>query len=346
MNQKRIVRSSERACPNRNRCARAERIDLPAHDASFTLEPVPPFRLDLTAWTLRRRPDNLVDRWDGQTYRRVLLAGDEPFEVAVTQCGTSQRPQLRVAVTGTALTFSLKADVTAALERLLGIEVDLQKFYRLGKRDEWLKPLVTQFQGAKPPRFLTLFETLANAITCQQLTLTMGIRLLNRLAEAYGAALKTEAGTFHAFPRPQDLVDADIEDLRKMSFSYQKGRYLTGLARAIVGGELALAEVERLDDQEAVTRLCAVKGVGRWTAEYFLLRGLGRTHIFPGDDVGARNHLQKWMRLSGPMTYDKAREAIQGWAGYGGLVYFHLLLKSLMEKALIVEKEKPITQIG
>jgi DNA-3-methyladenine glycosylase II len=205
----------------------------------------------------------------------------------------------------------------------------------LGKKDKWLKPLVNQFQGMKPPRLLTPFEALVNAIACQQLTLTMGIRLLNRLTEAYGMALKTEAGIVHAFPRPQDLANADIEDLRKMSFSYHKARYLTSISRLIVDGELNLDAIAQLDDKKAVARLCELKGVGRWTAEYVLLRGLGRIHIFPADDVGARNNLQRWLDLSGKMTYDNTRETLSRWDGYGGLVYFHLLLKSLTEKGWI-----------
>jgi len=299
------------------------------------LEPAPPFRLDLTVWTLRRRPDNLFDRWDGETYRRVLIVDDKPFEIAVTQRGESKSPQLRVTLTGAELTPTMKATAPAALERLLGIKIDLQKFYRLSKKDQRLKPLADQFRGMKPPRLLTPFEALVNAIACQQLTLTMGIRLLNRLTEAYGMALETEAGIVHAFPRPQDLVAADVEDLRKMSFSYQKARYLTGISRLIVDGELDLDEIAQLDDAEAVARLCELKGVGRWTAEYVLLRGLGRTHIFPADDVGARNNLQKWLMLSGRMNYDNTREALYRWDDYGGLIYFHLLLRSLAEKGLV-----------
>ncbi len=120
-----------------------------------------------------------------------------------------------------------------------------------------------------------------------------------------------------------------------MGFSYQKARYLTGLARAITDQQFNLEEIEMLDDKKALNRLCSLKGVGRWTAEYFLLRGLGRTHIFPGDDVGARNNLQMWLGLSESMTYDEVRDALMRWNGYGGLVYFHLLLKSLVEKGII-----------
>lgn len=301
----------------------------------FVLEPIPPFRLDLTVWTLRRRPDNMIDRWDGQTYRRVLVEDGNPFEIAVTQFNESGMPHLRVSTTCKVTSPDVKAYITALVERLLGIHVDLTDFYRLGERDELLKSPVDQFRGSKPPRFPTCFEALVNAIACQQLTLTVGIRLLNRLAEAYGPTLETEEGIFHAFPDPQDLAYTNIEKIREMGFSYQKARYLTGLARAITDQQFNLEEIEKLNDKEAIVRLCSLKGVGRWTAEYFLLRGLGRTHIFPGDDVGARNNLQMWLGLSESMTYDEVRDALMRWNGYGGLIYFHLLLKSLVGKGII-----------
>lgn len=308
---------------------------------SLTLAPAPPFRLDYTVWVLRRRPDNLMDRWDGRTYRRALVAAGAPVEVAATQTGDAQQPRLHVTMTGDIATADVAEPVIGMLQRLLGAQVDLHGFYGFSAVDELLGPLADRFRGFKPPRYPTLFEALVNAISCQQLTLTMGIRLLNRLTEAYGPPVATEAGIVHAFPRPADLVDADLEDLRRMSYSYQKARYLTALARAIVDGQIDLEAIASLDDQKALARLCELKGVGRWTAEYFLLRGLGRTHIFPGDDVGARNHLQKWLGLPGPMTYDSTRAALQRWDGYGGLVYFHMLLKSLAERGLMAAEEQP-----
>ena len=85
------------------------------------LEPVPPFRLDLTVWTLRRRPDNVVDRWDGTTYRRVLPLPTGPVDVAVTQVASPEAARLKVAVAGQPVSAAVRAAVTKALERLLGL---------------------------------------------------------------------------------------------------------------------------------------------------------------------------------------------------------------------------------
>lgn len=304
---------------------------------SFSLEPTPPFRLDLTAWILCRRPDNLIDRWDGQAYRRVLVLHGTPVEIEVTQTGAPETPRLKVVLNGIDADPGLEPLASAALVRLLGIRIDLSEFYRFAESRADLKSLADRFHGAKPPRFPSHFETLANAIACQQLSLTVGIRLLNRLSQAYGQAFRTKEGDFYSFPRPEDLTDVKIEDLRQIGFSNQKGRYLVGLAQAITDRQLDLSEIEILEDRAAIEQLCHIKGVGRWTAEYFLLRGLGRTHIFPGDDVGARNHLQRWLGLPDRLDYTSVHQALADWTGFGGLVYFHLLLKSLAESGNIPE---------
>lgn len=308
-----------------------------AKSPSFELQPVPPFRLDLTVWTLRRRPENTIDRWDEGTYRRVLAVdGESPYEVAVSQSGPPEAPRLTVTARGESRADDLQASATCALQHLLGLQIDLSRFYRLVDGDPDLGPLTAKFRGFKPPRFSTYFETLVNAMACQQISLTVGIRLLGGLADRYGPAVGTEDGVYHAFPRPQDVADADPDEMRAMGFSHQKARYITGLAQAIIKGGLELGEFEKLDDDAARGRLLGIKGVGRWTAEYFLLRGLGRTHIFPADDVGAQKNLQQWLRLRAPMAYEKVQQVLKPWKGFGGLVYFHLLLKGLDEKGILV----------
>jgi DNA-3-methyladenine glycosylase II len=307
------------------------------------LHPLPPFRLDLAVWTLRRRPDNLVDRWDGQTYRRVLTLPTGPLEVAVTQAATPAAPELHVTVMGQPLDTSIKAAVTAALERLLGLQTDLGAFHKFASRQKKLGSLAKRFRGMKPPRFASVFEGVLNGIACQQVTLTLGINLLNRLATRYGIAIGDGAAAVHAFPRPDDLARLSSADLRELGFSHQKGRAMVELSQSIVEGHLNLEELAELPDDEAVRRLQELRGVGRWTAEYCLLRGLGRTHVFPGDDVGARNNLQRWLELEEPPNYEGIQRALDPWRHYGGLIYFHLLLDRLAAAEYLSAAMNPTT---
>ncbi|HEY7154273.1 MAG TPA: hypothetical protein VH575_09985 [Gemmataceae bacterium] len=298
---------------------------------AFCLEPVPPFRLDLTVWTLRRRPDNAVDRWDGRTYRRVLALAGILAEVAVTQIKPPEEPQLQVAVNGAPLTVTVREAVTSALERLLGLHIDLVEFHRFAARQPQLGLLVRRFRGMKPPRFPSVFEAVLNAMACQQVTLTLGIQLLNRLAASHGAAFREGERTAHAFPQPDDLAGLDPQAIRQLGFSRQKARAMIELADAITAGRLDLEALAGRPDADALAQLRQLHGIGRWTAEYVLLRGLGRPHIFPGDDVGARNNLQRWLRLADSLDYEGVAQTLARWRDYGGLIYFHLLLDRLAE---------------
>jgi DNA-3-methyladenine glycosylase II len=296
---------------------------------TFFLEPTPPFRLDFTVWTLRRRGDNAMDRWDGATYRRALTLAGTALEVSVVQTREPEAPRLRATVAGAPPTPERKQAVTAALERLLGLRVDLTGFYHLASRDAVLAPLVRRFQGMKPPRFPTVFESLLNAIACQQITLTLGIRLLNRMTAAHGPLPAAGESSQRAFPRPEDLAGLSPDTLRELGFSAQKARAMIELSQHVADGILDLEGLATLTNEEAIARLHRLRGVGRWTAEYVLLRGLGRTEVFPGDDVGARNNLRRWLRLAEPLDYAAVRRTLSRWQPYGGLVYFHLLLDRL-----------------
>jgi len=301
----------------------------------FQLKPVPPFRLDLTVWALRRRPHNLVDRWDGQTYRRVLLVNDRPVEVAVTQIGPPEAPLLRVEADNCPPQLECVAILTTLLVKLLGLSADLSPFYRLAAADDRLGPIVQRFRGFKPPRFPSVFEALANAIACQQLTLTLGIHLLNRLAARYGPALPGADEARFAFPRPEDLAGLEPEALRTLGFSRNKGRALIELGRDLGQGTGNLENLKDQEDKAAMTQLLALRGIGRWSAEYVLLRGLGRWSVFPGDDVGGRRRLQTWLDLDESLDYEGVRRHLARWHPYGGLLYFHFLLSHLAEEGHI-----------
>jgi DNA-3-methyladenine glycosylase II len=294
---------------------------------SLHLKPVAPFRLDLIVWALRRRANNIVDRWDGKTYRRLLPLDGQAVDIAVTQTGPRDDPELKIEAAG--LSPENESTLVAIVERILGTRQDLHEFYQLASRDAQLSELAERYRGLKPPRFPTLFEAVINGIACQQITLTLGIILLNRLSTNFGRSARAKSSSVYAFPRPEDLAGLKPQDIRRLGLSYNKANAIIELARTITDRHLDLEDLESLDDETALSRLCQLKGVGRWTAEYVMLRGLGRIHLFPGDDVGARKNLQRWLKLKEPMGYEDVRRVLSRWKPYAGFLYFHLLLERL-----------------
>ena len=298
----------------------------------FTLEPVPPFRLDLTAWTLRRRAHNAIDRWDGRHYRRALVIGERAVEVTVTQRDTKGAPLLDVALSGERLGGPERKFATTVLDRMLGLSIDLRPFHAFAAADQRMDQLAGRFRGMKPVRYPSIFEGLVNAIACQQLSLDVGIHVLNALTREYGRMPAGQAAASRAFPSPETLAGVSVESLRPMGFSRQKAQAVIELAGALAHGG---RDLELLADEPDVTilrELQALRGIGRWSAEYVLLRGYGRVHQFPGDDVGAWHGLERWLALRSPLDYERAMRITRRWHPYAGLVYFHLLLDRLQRE--------------
>lgn len=299
------------------------------------IRPVPPFRLDFTVWALRRRSRNAIDRWDGTTYRRVVVVGRRVTELAIRQSGSPAAPRIVVTATPSLRTPGDRRYVRTIVERLLGVHVSLSGWYRLAHRDRRLAELARRFRGMKPPQFPTVFEALVNAFACQQLSLLVGLELLNRLAAVCDVGYRVGDSRHYAFPAAQDVARVPPSACRAMGFSRQKVNALLTLAGGIERGHV---DVEGLTDdgnQEAAERLRELRGVGRWTAEYVLLRGLGRVNVFPGDDVGAQRSLGRWLGRPGPLDYDGVSKATAKWWPYAGMVYLHLLLDGLAKTGVL-----------
>jgi DNA-3-methyladenine glycosylase II len=307
-----------------------------ADSHELAIEPCAPFRLDLTAWALRRRAHNALDRFDKSTYRRVVSIDDrEPVALSVTQDAAPGAPRLSVLLAGRPIDERVEAGVRGALQRLLGLSIDLSAFAAMAEPDPLLGPLAGRMRGLKPPRFATVFEALVNGVACQQLSLDVGIHLLNRLTAAHGRPVSCDPDGPCAFPDPDQLASLPPDELRRHGFSLSKARTIVEIAQAVAAGELDLESLDQLDDAAAVERLTRLRGIGRWTAEYVLLRGLGRLHVFPGDDVGAHNKLRRFFDIDMPLDYDGVRRLVARWHPYAGMLYFHLLLESLLETGLV-----------
>jgi DNA-3-methyladenine glycosylase II len=300
-------------------------------ELTFTLAPRPPFRLDLTVWALRRRSHNVVDRFDDGIWRRVLVIGRSAVAIAVRQTRQGMRPEIEVRISA-AQPRAFRAEVAAIVTKMLGLERDLSDFYQLARGDARLRELADRLRGMKPVRYATVFEAFANAVACQLVSLSAGMHVLNRMAEAFGVHREIDGAPapMRSFPAATSVARSNPDALRALGLSRQKGEYLIGLARrAIEPRDRDFASIERLDDADAVARLSKIRGVGRWTAEYVMLRGFGRVGIFPGDDVGGRNKLFEWLGASGEPTYDGVGRMLERWHPYAGLIYLHLIVNSV-----------------
>jgi len=223
----------------------------------------------------------------------------------------------------------------SALIRLLGLDVDLSGFYAMAFADAQLAPLAEKFIGVRPPLYPTLFESIANAIVLQQISLDAGMSVLNRLTEIYGARFNYRHEVFYLFPEVRCLAGLGVEEIRRAGLTANKARALAECAGQIMERGLSLEYFEEMDNETAFNELVKFRGIGRWSADYILLRGLGRLDVFPQGDIGARARLNSLLRSDGKLSDLDVANIVKKWQGYGGIVYFHLLLSGLADKGLM-----------
>jgi DNA-3-methyladenine glycosylase II len=177
----------------------------------------------------------------------------------------------------------LDAETGAAVRKLLGAEFDLDAFHAFALDEPVLARAVQALRGLRPPLAPGPFEALVTSITAQQVSLHAAFAIRSRFVELFGR----RAGRVWSFPERERVAHADEAELVAIGFSRRKAEYVIGLARA----EIDLDALAALPDEEVKAELVALRGVGEWTAEWFLARHLARARAWPVGDIGLRKAL-------------------------------------------------------
>jgi len=168
----------------------------------------------------------------------------------------------------------------ADVSHLLGFRFDLAAFYDWAQDDEVLRHAVVRLRGFRPPLLPDPWEMVVGSVTAQQVSLFSATAIRNRFVEAYGEA----HAVAHAFPTRERTASLGEGDLVALGFSRRKEEYVLGLARS----DLDLDGLAALPDDEVRARIVAQRGLGEWTAEWFIGRCLGRPHAWPWGDLALR----------------------------------------------------------
>ncbi len=282
------------------------------------LDVAAPYRLDLTVAVLRRFSTNIVDTLSDGTYRRALAGFAGPLVVAVRQ---PEPERLAVVVDGTP---GEEGRALALVRRMLGIDRRTPIFERGAAKIPWLRALAKRTRGFRPPRYPSLWEACVNAIVFQQVSIHAAGAILRRTIEALGDPIESDGISLHSFPAIEAFLGAEDTALQTAGLSRGKIATLRRVGEALLRGELDEAMLEERSTPEASELLCAMKGIGPWTAAVILLRGLGRLDLFPQNDSG----VAKSIALLGGAESDVA--AAFGLLGAErGMLYYHLLLARL-----------------
>ena len=245
-----------------------------------------PYDFALSTERYRAFGPDLANLWDDGAVYRVVAGRD--VRITGVDGGVDVEP--------------LDDEIAEDVRVLLGAAFDLAAFEEFARDEPVLARLVPALRGFRPPLNPDPYETLVTSITAQQVSLRAAFAIRNRFIQAFGRQI----GRAWEFPRAERVARADPSELTALGFSLRKAEYVVGLAR----GQRDWAELRELPDAEVKARLVAIRGLGEWTADWFLARHLARPRAWPAGDLGL-------VKAVGAFYFDGARPSIAEVRAFG-----------------------------
>ena len=293
----------------------------------LTITPVPPYDFDLSV-RIFLDGDEQIRNYENGRYQQVIRVNEKLVLVNIKSSGSVDAPKLRVE-----LEYNEEISITdlqktkEIIASSLNLGLDLASFYKDVKNDRIMAVITAKLRGLKSPSTPTVFESLVSSIIEQQISLRVAHSMESKVVKSFGDALSLNGKAYYAFPTPQALASVTIEQLRECGLSSKKAEYITGVAKSIVEGNLNLEGLKELEDTSAVIeRLLKMRGIGVWTAEMTVLRGMHRLEEMPADDVGLRKCIAHYYSKDRKLSADEARRIAKKWGQWQGLASFYLII--------------------
>jgi len=300
--------------------------------STFTLDPMAPFDFDLTAAIFASGDPQIRIFCNGQ-FRQALDIGGTPVLAEVRSEGTVERPHLAVSChANRPITKGVQGILRQKIATIFSTADDLAPFYAAMTQDRIMAGLTRKFSGLRCPVTPTVFEALADSVIEQQISLVAARSVENRLIKAVGRQLSLEDGVYFCYPDPGTLAEVPDTLFRACGLTIRKGEYLRGLSRRILDGDLNPEAFRNYPDTESIIEeLVKIRGIGRWTAELAILRGLHRSDAFPADDVGVRRFISRFYRDGEKVSSADARLFAGRWGDYRGFAAWYLEVAELLK---------------
>jgi DNA-3-methyladenine glycosylase II len=213
------------------------------------------------------------------------------------------------------------SEVKRMAKWIIFADLDLRPFYRIAASHSVFGPVTRKLSGLKPMRPASLFEMLVIAITEQQISMAAAYRIRTRIIEGYGDPVNG----LWAFPTARRLSESSIAHLMTCGLSRRKAEYIKGLASRVADGLLDLGRLETMSDGDVRSLLLQERGLGPWSAEYFLVRGLSRPDRVPADDLGVRSVVGRYLGSGKRLSPQGTKRKLSSFKPYRGLAAFYLL---------------------
>lgn len=294
------------------------------------LKPESPFNFDLSA-KIYSNGDPQIQKYEGGLYWQVIKLNNKLVLIKLRSVGNVKSPELSLKL-ATDKNLS-KEDILKSKEivsKIFNLDFKLKHFYEDMNNDELMKKLIKKLWGLNSPTTQTFFEAMVISIIEQQISLKAAHNITNRMIKKFGDKLKIENQTYYGFPTPETFIKIDKEDLRRCGLSFRKSEYVIGFSECIVNNKIILDKFNDMETSDIIQELIKIRGIGFWTAELSVLRGMHRLDALPSDDVGIRRVVSHYYNNDQPISSDELGIIANLWGKWGGLAAFYLIIADMM----------------
>ena len=168
------------------------------------------------------------------------------------------------------------------------------EYIKILQKDRIMKKIIQNVGPCTIRKIPNPFEALIDGIITQQISDSAGQAIALRFRQFFNGK----------FPTPQMILEHNEIELKSVGLSRMKSQYILDISQKVISGELNFKKFTKLEDEEIISELIKIRGIGRWTAEMYLIFGLGRKDIFPLGDLGLINGIKKIYSLNNPDISD------------------------------------------
>ena len=170
----------------------------------------------------------------------------------------------------------------------------VEDYIKILQKDRIMKKIIQNVGPCTIRKIPNPFEALIDGIITQQISDSAGQAIALRFRQFFNGK----------FPTPQMILEYNEIELKSVGLSRMKSQYILDISQKVINGELNFKKFSKLEDEEIISQLIKIRGIGRWTAEMYLIFGLGRKDIFPLGDLGLINGIKKIYSLNNPDISD------------------------------------------
>jgi DNA-3-methyladenine glycosylase II len=311
---------------------------LSLYSVEGTLKPVAPFDFSKSMEFLSDfSPMQNEQEVKSGTFTKAVQITGKTIAFEVFDRGTVESPKLEfTAYSETKFTDEVKDLVTDRISFFLSLQDNLKEFYEIAQKDQCIQPAIKQFYGHKQVKFLTPFEIACWAILAQRITMNVARKMKENIVKKVGGRINVKGVEYHSFPEPSNLLAASAE-LPELVPNKRKAEYLSVVAEAFCKVDeqwLRTAPYDEVHDW-----LTDIKGIGDWSANFVMIRGLGRMEELSNIEPQlALDMARIYAGKDEPMMNEEVCQIAEKYGKWKG--YWAYYLRIYAEFAYVFEKGK------